>query len=79
MMASIEARIRRLNKLAQNTYLSLSTAKQNLNGKISSQPPQPFASPGPPAASDSQLPEWKFFNKVRYCFTIGTLQHFPLF
>ena len=68
MLASIEARMRRLNKMAQNTYLSLSATKQSLpapDHKTSATPQaQSCASPIPPLDQEQQLPEWKFFNKV---------------
>lgn len=55
MLASIKTRIRRLNKMARNTYLTIS-AKDN--------EAEVCTSPVSPLESEHQLPEWKFFNQV---------------
>ena len=51
--------MRRLDKLVQNTYLTLSVVEQDRASRSDR-----GASPVPPTDCEGQLPEWKFFNRV---------------
>ena len=66
MYASIEARMRRLSKVAQGAAVQLSSIKRNLQerGVVSDDSHTHHLRSLSPVA-DQHLPEWKFFNKVK--------------
>ena len=65
MLASIEARMRRLSKMAQSTAQSVSSLKHTLMAAHYVVVPEPPSSPSP-VPTEQDLPEWKFFNKVTH-------------
>lgn len=67
MLASIEARMRRLSKMAHAVAIHVSSLKQSLLevGVVTEEGYtcfEPFTSSS--AAKEQELPKWKFFNKV---------------
>ena len=65
MLASIEARMRRLSKVAQGAAVQLSSIKRYLQerGVVGDDSHSHIRALSPVA--DQHLPEWKFFNKVK--------------
>ena len=69
-MASIEARVKRLDSMARKVYLSLSTLEEQEQGRMSSREAVVCSSPLAPTPTTTEsethhMPEWKFFDKVR--------------
>ena len=62
MLASIEARLRRLNKMAQRSAIGLSSLLPTMHqrGGVEGGGEGTASSRG-----EQELPEWKFFNKVQ--------------
>ena len=71
MLASIEARLRRLNKMAQRSAIGLSSllpTMQQRGGVEGGENGGGGGGGGEETASsrgEQELPEWKFFNKVQ--------------
>lgn len=73
MLASIEARMRRLSKMAQTSAMALSSLQPSIQQKGGAERGEEggrgaeFAtSPGPNSSKrEEELPEWKFFSKVQ--------------
>jgi hypothetical protein len=77
VMASIEARVKRLDSMARKVYLSLSTLEEQEQGRMSlegqagpSREAVVCSSPLAPTPTTTEsethhMPEWKFFDKVR--------------
>ena len=69
-MASIEARMKRLDSMARKVYLSLSTLEEQEQGQGQAGPSRETVvcpSPLAPTMTESEthhMPEWKFFDKV---------------
>ena len=59
MLASIEARMRRLGKMAQTTAQAVSSLRQGATLGVADPPSSPVTT-----LTEQDLPEWKFFNKV---------------
>ena len=56
--------MRRLEKLAQTTYLNLTAVEENIGASQMVSTANSASSPLPNVETVSYLPEWKFFNKV---------------
>ena len=68
MLASIEARLRRLNKMAQRSAIGLSSLLPTMQqrGAVEGGGNGGGGGEGTPGSrSEQELPEWKFFNKVQ--------------
>ena len=71
MLASIEARMRRLSKMAHSVAIHVTSLKRSLLlvGAVTTQDHtsfEPFCTNSTTSGSEHSMPEWKFFNKV--CF-----------
>ena len=68
MLASIEARLRRLNKMAQRSAIGLSSLLPTMQqrGAVEGGGNGGGGGEGTPGSrGEQELPEWKFFNKVQ--------------
>ena len=74
MLASIEARMRRLSKMAQTSAMAFSSLQPSIQqrggaeggGEEGGRGAELVTSPGPNSSKrEEELPEWKFFSKVQ--------------